>query len=152
MTEWLNWKGRRVLITGHTGFKGSWLCYWLSTLGARVAGYARNSNTMPSLFDAAELSSCCEHNVGDVQDLDSLLAVFTRFKPEIVFHLAAQSLVREGYRNPIETYSTNLMGTVNILECARRVGGVKGIVVVTSDKCYQNQEWHWGYREDDRLS
>ena len=145
------WRDRRVLITGHTGFKGSWLTLWLRSLGAQVAGYALEPPTEPSLFELADLSSCCSHHIGDVRDCDSVLEVFSAEKPEIVFHLAAQPLVRESYRSPLATMATNVMGTANVLEAARSTTGVRALVVVTTDKCYSNRESLWPYSEDDAL-
>jgi CDP-glucose 4,6-dehydratase len=146
------WRGRRVLITGHTGFKGSWLSIWLSSMGAEVTGYALSPPLeLDSMFTAARVATSVEHIVGDVRDLEALVALVRRVRPQVIFHLAAQSLVRRSYIDPIETYSTNIMGTTNVLEAVRQVGGVSAVVVVTSDKCYDNREWIWGYRETDAL-
>lgn len=145
------WAGRRVLITGHTGFKGSWLSLWLQQMGAVVTGYALEPPTSPSLFEAGAVSDGMQSVVGDVRNPVSLSSMMHQARPEIVFHLAAQSLVRVSYAEPVETYSTNVMGTVNLLEAVRNVGGVKAVVVVTSDKCYENREWAWGYRENDPM-
>ena len=145
------WRGRRVLVTGHTGFKGSWLSLWLHSMGAEVTGFALPAPTEPSLFEAARIGSAVNHVVGDVRDFPSLRAVFEATQPELVFHLAAQPLVRASYADPIGTYATNVMGTVHMLEAARRAGSVKGIVCVTSDKCYANREWIWPYRESDPM-
>jgi CDP-glucose 4,6-dehydratase len=145
------WKGKRVLLTGHTGFKGSWLALWLQDAGAEVLGYSLAPPTEPSLFLLADLAAGMKHVLGDVRDREHLLRVFQTFQPEVVFHLAAQALVRESYRRPVETFETNLMGSVHLLEAIRATAGVKAAVVVTTDKCYENQEWVWGYREDDRL-
>ena len=145
------WQGKRVLITGHTGFKGSWLALWLQSLGTNVLGYALQSPTQPSLFEIAGVENDMTSKVGDIRDLEQLRAVFLEFNPEIVFHLAAQSLVRYSYNNPVETYSTNVMGTVNLLEAARATSSVRAIVMITSDKCYENQEWVWGYRENEPM-
>ena len=145
------WKGRRVLVTGHTGFKGSWLSLWLQSLGAEVAGYALNPPTNPSLFEIARVSEGMNSVIGDVRDLDKLKSVFSDFRPEIVFHLAAQPLVRKSYVDPVETYSTNVMGTVNLLEAVRQTSSVRVVVNVTSDKCYENREWIWGYRENEPM-
>ena len=143
---------KRVLITGHTGFKGAWLSQALLNAGADVFGYALNPPTQPNLYSLAEMDSNINSVIADIRDLDKLKAVFETVKPEIVFHLAAQPIVKEGYKNPVETYSTNVMGTVNLLECVRITDSVKSVVNVTTDKVYENKEWCWGYREDDRLN
>lgn len=145
------YKGRRVLVTGHTGFKGTWLCHMLINSGADVTGYALDPPTNPSLFNISGLSSKMNSVIGDIRDFTSLKSVFDSFKPEIIFHLAAQPIVRESYINPLYTYETNVMGTVNILECARNTSEVKSILNITTDKVYKNNEWCWGYREDDPL-
>ncbi len=145
------YKGKRVLVTGHTGFKGSWLCKTLSVAGACVAGYSLEPPTDPSLFEIAGIESCVESHIGDIRDFDSLKKVFDSFKPEIVLHLAAQPIVRESYRHPRETYETNVMGTVNVLECIRLCDCVKSFLNVTTDKVYKNNEWEWGYRENEPL-
>ncbi|MGN6653193.1 CDP-glucose 4,6-dehydratase [Trinickia sp.] len=145
------WRGKRVLVTGHTGFKGGWLCLWLQTLGADVAGYALGPPTTPNLFDAARVGQSMRSVIGDIRDFEGLLEIVRAHRPEIVVHLAAQPLVRYAYEAPVETYSTNVMGTVNVLEAVRLAGGVRAVVNVTSDKCYDNREWVWGYRESDRL-
>lgn len=145
------WKERRVLITGHTGFKGSWLCLLLQHLGARISGYALAPPTQPSLFELSNLASSCTHVIGDVRDYDHLLQAISEDAPEIVFHLAAQPLVRESYRDPLTTMATNIMGTAHILEAARRTPTVRAVIVVTTDKCYENREWLWPYRENDAL-
>ena len=145
------WKGKRVFITGHTGFKGSWLCLWLEHLGAKVTGYALPPPTNPSLFEMAGVAQTMESVIGDVTHQPALQAALSAAKPDIVIHMAAQSLVRYSYEHPVETFATNVMGTTNLLDCARRVPSVRAIVVVTSDKCYHNEEWVWGYREDSRL-
>ena len=145
------WLGKRVLMTGHTGFKGSWLSLWLQSMGAEVCGFAQDPSTKPSLFDAAGVAKGLRSEIGDVRDYNHVLSVAKAFQPEIVFHLAAQPLVRQSYIDPIETYSTNLMGTVNLLEAVKNVGSVKAVVNVTSDKCYENREWVWGYREDEPM-
>jgi CDP-glucose 4,6-dehydratase len=146
-----SWAGRRVLITGHTGFKGSWLTLWLHAMGARVTGFALPPPTSPSLFEAAGIGGLIEHIEGDVRDLAAVQAAIERARPEVVFHLAAQPLVRLSYREPVETYATNVMGTVNLLEAVRQAGGVKAAICVTSDKCYENREWSWAYRETDPM-
>src|SRR5574340_1507047 len=145
------WAGKAVLLTGHTGFKGSWLSLWLQSMGAQVVGYALAPPTNPSLFEVAEVGKGMASIVGDIRDLEHLRAVFAEHKPEIVIHMAAQALVRRSYANPLETYSTNVMGTVNLLEAARPAGSVRAIVNVTSDKCYENREWVWGYRENEPM-
>lgn len=145
------WTGRRVLVTGHTGFKGSWLAIWLQSLGAEVYGIALAPENEPSLWSAAGLANCVDGSFTDIRDQSALAEQVLAFAPEIVFHLAAQPLVRASYRDPVETYSTNVMGTVHLLEALRHTESVKAIVVVTTDKCYENQEWQWPYRENDRL-
>lgn len=145
------YKGKRVLVTGHTGFKGSWLCIWLKELGAEVVGYALDPPGEPNNFSACRLSEHIDHQYGDVRDHDRLLSIFSNYKPEMVFHLAAQALVRSSYDDPKETFDTNAGGTVNVLEAVRRTGSVRVVVNVTSDKCYENREWVWGYRENDPL-
>lgn len=145
------WLGRRVLVTGHTGFKGAWLCLWLNELGANTIGYALAPPTDPSLYEAASVAKHVTSIVADLRNLDTLKGVFFEQRPEVVFHLAAQSLVQRSYRDPVETYSTNLMGTVHLFEAARGTDSVEAIVNVTSDKCYENREWPWGYRENDPM-
>jgi len=145
------WKGRRVLITGHTGFKGAWLSLWLRLLGAQLTGYSLKPPTRPSLYELAAVGGLVHGINADIRDFDSLKNEVERQKPDVVFHLAAQALVRRSYRDPVETYSANVMGTVNILEAVRQVGGVKAIINVTSDKCYENREWVWGYRETEPM-
>ena len=138
---------RKVLVTGHTGFKGSWLSIILNWLGADVYGYALNPNTKPDLYSLAELDKIVQSTIADIRDYDRLLKTLQDTQPEIIIHMAAQPLVIESYRNPRETYEVNVMGTVNILEAARFVDSVRVILNVTTDKCYENREWHWGYRE-----
>lgn len=145
------WKDKNVLVTGHTGFKGSWLSIWLQKLGARVVGYAMAPPTKPSLFEIAQVADGMTSITGDVRDLEHLQAVVAEHCPEIIIHMAAQPLVRYSYENPIETYSTNVMGTVNMLESVRQSRSVRAVVSITSDKCYENKEWLWGYRENERL-
>ncbi|MDD4946163.1 MAG: CDP-glucose 4,6-dehydratase [Gallionella sp.] len=145
------WRGKRVLLTGHTGFKGSWLSLWLQSMGAEVVGYALAPPTTPSLFEIANVTAGMTHIEGDIRDLAHLRAVFAEHQPEIVIHMAAQALVRHSYAEPVETYSTNVMGTVNVLEAVRNAGCVKAVVNVTSDKCYENREWVWGYRENEAM-
>jgi len=142
--------GKRVFITGHTGFKGTWLCRILAEAGAIITGYAL-APTNPSLFELADLKGKMTSVIGDIRDQDKLLQVFSQAKPEIVLHLAAQPIVRTSYQSPAYTYETNVMGTVNILECVRQVPGVRSMLNVTTDKVYLNKEWHWGYRENEPL-
>jgi CDP-glucose 4,6-dehydratase len=143
--------GRRVFITGHTGFKGSWLSYWLTQLGAEVTGYALDPPTDPSLFETLDLGALVHHVVADVRDFRRLSAELMAARPDVVFHLAAQPLVRYSYQEPRETFETNVMGTVNVLEAVRATPDVRVAILVTSDKCYENREWDWPYREKDRL-
>lgn len=145
------WKGKRVLLTGHTGFKGSWLSLWLQSMGAQVIGYALAPSTNPSLFDVAEIEQGMTSIIGDIRDLEHLRNVFADHQPEVVIHMAAQPLVRYSYIEPVETYSTNVMGTVNLLEAVRSTASVKAVVIVTTDKCYENREWVWGYRENEAM-
>ena len=145
------YKGKRVLITGHTGFKGSWLCSILINFGAELTGYSLTPPTSPSLFELAGIEKDITHVIGDIRDFESLKKVFDEKQPEIVIHLAAQPIVRESYRNPLETYETNVMGTANVLECVRLSKCVKSFLNVTTDKVYLNREWEWGYRETDEL-
>jgi CDP-glucose 4,6-dehydratase len=146
------WQKKRVFITGHTGFKGSWLSLWLTSMGAEVAGYAMPPSTNPNLFDALNLKSLINTNVySDIRDLSDLKKTMSEFAPQVVIHMAAQPLVRFSYSHPVETYETNVVGTVNLLEATRSVSGVKAVIVVTTDKCYENKEWLWGYRENDAL-
>ncbi len=143
--------GKRVLVTGHTGFKGSWLTLWLAELGAQVTGYALAPDTTPALFNVAGVAQACRHHVSDLRDLDALRAVFEEAKPECVFHLAAQPLVRRSYEQPLETLQTNVLGTGHLLEVIRTSKRPCALVVVTSDKCYENREWLFGYREDEAM-
>ena len=145
------YRNRTVLITGHTGFKGAWLSLWLHHLGSNVIGYALKPPTRPSLFELCDLNRKMTSVEGDVRDFGHLKNVIQKYKPEIIFHLAAQSLVRRSYSDPLETYSTNVMGTVHLLEAVRQIGGVRAVINVTSDKCYENREWVWGYRENDPM-
>jgi CDP-glucose 4,6-dehydratase len=145
------WQGRRVFITGHTGFKGSWLTLMLSAFGADVTGYALAPPTTPSLFEALNLEADIRHVVDDIRDPVRLAAAMAAYAPDTVFHLAAQPLVRQSYVDPVETYATNVMGTVNILEAVRNTPSVRQVVCVTTDKCYENREWLWSYREDEAL-
>ena len=145
------WAGKRVLLTGHTGFKGSRLCEWLLQLGADVTGFALAAPTQPALFEQLQLENRVRHVTGDVRDLAAVEAVVARTRPQFVFHLAAQALVRHSYAEPVETYATNVMGTVNVLEAVRRVAAPCVVVVVTTDKCYENREWVHSYREEDAM-
>ena len=145
------WKGKKVLITGHTGFKGSWLSIWLQRKGAHVIGLSLSPPSDPNLFELARVSDGMVSIHGDIRNLDEVRAVIDGYRPEIVFHMAAQALVRRSYEVPLETYSTNVMGTVNILEAVRLSDSVRIIVNITSDKCYKNKEWYWGYREDEPM-
>lgn len=145
------WRGKRVLLTGHTGFKGSWLSLWLQSLGAEVTGYALTPSTNPSLFEVANVDKGIRSIIGDVRDLDRLVEVLSEHQPQIIFHMAAQPLVRYSFDHPVETFATNVMGTVNVLEAARHASGLRVVVNVTSDKCYENREWAWGYRENDPM-
>lgn len=151
MTDREFWGGKRVFITGHTGFKGSWLSLWLLSLGSVVRGFSLPPPTVPSLFDTLDIRDELDHQTGDVRDLDALTRSMREFRPDVVFHLAAQPLVRESYEHPVETFATNVMGTVNLLEAIRKVESVRAVVVVTTDKCYENREWMWGYRETEAM-
>ena len=145
------WLNRRVFLTGHTGFKGSWLTLMLSRLNATATGYALAAPPVPNLFEVAGVASHITHCIGDVANLDALAASMDAASPEIVIHMAAQPLVKAGYSDPVGTYRTNVMGTVNVLEACRHIPSVRAIVIVTTDKCYENRNWIWGYRETDRL-
>jgi CDP-glucose 4,6-dehydratase len=145
------WNNKKVLITGHTGFKGSWLSLVLHHLGAKISGYALDPPTSPNMYDLSGIDDILHSTIGDVRDYDLLQKVLINEKPEIVIHMAAQALVKESYLNPIETYSTNVMGTVHLFEACRQTPSVKAIVNVTTDKCYENREWHWGYRENEQM-
>lgn len=145
------WRGKRVFLTGHTGFKGSWLALWLQAMGAELQGYALAPPTSPSLFETARVRRGMASCIADVRDFEALSACMADFRPEVVIHMAAQPLVRASYREPVATYATNVMGTVHVLEAARQTAGVRCIVNVTTDKCYENKEWVWSYREDERL-
>jgi len=145
------WHGRRVFLTGHTGFKGGWLALWLQSMGAQVHGYALAPPTTPSLFEAARVAEGMHHTLGDIRDFEHLRAALTRCQPEVVLHLAAQPLVRLSYAQPVETYATNVMGTIHLLEAVRQTASVRAVVNVTTDKCYENREWVWGYREDEPM-
>jgi len=145
------WINKKVLVTGHTGFKGSWLSLWLQNLGAEVSGIALSPSSTPNLFETASVGREMKSTIGDIRDLNFVIHSLQEFQPEIVFHLAAQSLVRPSYEFPVETYATNVMGTVHLLEAIRQTSSVKSVVCVTSDKCYENKEWVWGYRENDPM-
>lgn len=146
------WCGKKVFLTGHTGFKGSWLSLWLTSMGAKVTGFALAPNTAPNLFDVLKIGSMIEEShIGDIRDLDALQKSMLKAMPDMVIHMAAQPLVRYSYANPVETYATNVMGTVNLLEATRRVDSIRATVIVTTDKCYENKEWVWGYRENDAM-
>jgi CDP-glucose 4,6-dehydratase len=144
-------KGRKVFITGHTGFKGSWLAYLLHEIGADVMGYALPPASKPNHFDLLKLDKKIKHVSGDIRDSANLFQTMFNFQPEFVFHLAAQALVKNSFEKPVETFSTNILGSVNILESVRNCQSVRALIYVTSDKCYENVEWIWGYRENDRL-
>ena len=146
------WRGKRVFLTGHTGFKGGWLSLWLQAMGAEVHGYALNPPTEPNLFTAAKVGTgMASSKIADIRDADKLREAMQVARPEIVFHLAAQPLVRYSYAQPVETYAVNVMGTVHLLEAIRATPGVKAVVNVTTDKCYENREWVWGYRENEPM-
>lgn len=145
------YRGKTVFLTGHTGFKGSWMCRVLTTLGANVVGYSLEPPTSPSLFETAGIEKEMTSVTGDIRDLKRLSETMQKYRPEIVIHMAAQPIVRESYRDPVYTYETNVMGTVNICEAVRQCGSVKSFVNVTTDKVYRNNEWEWGYRETDAL-
>ena len=145
------WRNKRVLVTGHTGFKGGWLSLWLQSLGSEVCGYALDPPTTPSLFMAADVSRGIRSEIGDICDSRRLHEIASQCRPEIIFHLAAQPLVRRSYDEPVETFATNVIGTVNVLDLARHIPGVRAVVIITSDKCYENREWVWSYRETDTL-
>jgi len=145
------WKNKKVLITGHTGFKGSWLCLLLHKLDADISGFALEAPTNPSLFSICNINTFVDSTIADIRDYNAIYKTIERVKPEIIIHMAAQPLVRESYKNPVETYQTNVMGTVNLLDSIRLIGGVRAIVNVTTDKCYENKEWAWGYRENEPM-
>lgn len=145
------WQHKRVFLTGHTGFKGSWLAIWLQELGAQVTGYALEPNTTPSLFEVARVEQGMDSIIGDIRDGQQLTHAIKIAKSDILIHIAAQPLVRYSYDNPVETYATNVMGTVNLLEAVRQTPSIKAVVNVTTDKCYENKEWVWGYRENESM-
>lgn len=146
-----NFLGRRVLITGHTGFKGSWLSLLLHKFGAKVYGYSLEPPTYPSLFEVASINELITSYIGDIRDFKKLDEVIKAINPDLIFHMAAQAIVRESYKNPVDTYSTNVMGTVNLFEAIRQNPGKRVVINVTTDKCYENREWYWGYRENEPL-
>ncbi|MCR5484533.1 MAG: CDP-glucose 4,6-dehydratase [Clostridiales bacterium] len=152
MTDLSFYRGKCVLVTGHTGFKGTWLCHMLDHAGAKVVGYALYPPTDPSLFDISKAGEKITSVIGDIRDFPLLCETFEKYRPDIVFHLAAQPIVRESYKNPRYTYETNVMGTVNVLESIRKTGCVKSFLNVTTDKVYENREWQWGYRENENLN
>ncbi len=143
------YRNKTVFVTGHTGFKGSWLCILLNLLGAKVYGYALLPPTNPSLYKEAKIDDIVVSNIGDIRDLDNLKNALSQAKPDIVIHMAAQALVLDSFKQPVNTYSTNIMGTINLLEAIRQTSGIRAVVNVTTDKCYENQDWIWGYREND---
>jgi len=147
------WKGKAVFLTGHTGFKGGWIAHWLDELGAQVHGFALHPPTEPNFFTETRLQQRMVSSTigGDIRDLEKLVSALQQIMPDIVIHMAAQPLVRDSYRIPVETFATNVLGTVNLLEAVRQAGTVKAVVNITTDKCYENQEWIWSYRENDRL-
>jgi CDP-glucose 4,6-dehydratase len=145
------WVDRRVLLTGHTGFKGAWLAFWLTRMGACVTGVALSPSTSPSLSDQLQMTQLCDSRLVDIRDSKAVGAVVLEARPEVVFHLAAQALVRESYREPLATFETNVMGTAHVLDALRRCPDTRVAVMVTTDKVYRNREWHWPYREDDAL-
>jgi len=145
------WKGKKVYLTGHTGFKGSWLSLWLQNMGVIVKGYSLEVNTQPALFVQANVASEMESEIGDIRNLEQLTKSMVSFSPDILIHMAAQPLVRLSYQEPVDTYTTNVIGTVNVLEAARKCSDLKAIISVTTDKCYENKEWEWGYRENEPM-
>ena len=145
------WKDKKVFLTGHTGFKGSWLSLWLQNMGALVKGFSLDVNTSPSLFKQANVAEQMESEIGDIRNLEQLTKSMVSFSPDILIHMAAQPLVRLSYQEPVDTYTTNVIGTVNVLEAARKCSNLKAIVSVTTDKCYENKEWEWGYRENESM-
>jgi CDP-glucose 4,6-dehydratase len=147
----MNWSGKRVLLTGHTGFKGSWLSLWMQQKGAELCGLALNPPTTMNIFQDAAVERGMRSAIGDIRDTDLVRKMFLEHRPEIVFHLAAQPLVRSSYDDPVGTYTTNVIGTASVLEAVRNTDSVRAVVVVTTDKCYENREWEWPYRETDRL-
>jgi CDP-glucose 4,6-dehydratase len=145
------WKNKKVFVTGHTGFKGSWLLLWLQEMGATVKGYSLAPNTSPNLYEEANVGEGIESEIGDIRNLEAVTKSMTSFDPDIFIHMAAQPLVRLSYSEPVETYATNVMGTIHVLEAARKCKSLKSIVAITTDKCYENKEWPWGYRENEAM-
>lgn len=145
------WQGKRVFLSGHTGFKGSWLSLWLQQMGADVTGYALAAPSQPSLFEVADVARGMDSIIGDIRDAQALQQAMLAARPEIVIHMAAQALVRYSYAHPVDTYATNVMGLVNLFEAVRATPGIKAVLNITSDKCYENKEWPWGYRENEAL-
>ena len=146
----MNWNGKRVFLTGHTGFKGGWMSLWLQLQGSEICGYSLSPPATTNLFEDASVALGMHSVIGDIQDVSLLSSTMAAFRPEVVFHFAAQPLVRRSYRDPLGTYATNVMGTANLLEAVRDTS-VRAVVIVTSDKCYENREWDWSYGEVDRL-
>jgi CDP-glucose 4,6-dehydratase len=151
MVDFTVYKGKKVFVTGHTGFKGSWLCLLLHRLGAEIYGYALTPPTQPSLYEVAGIDDLVTSRIADIRDYQTLFMTLSEIEPEVVIHMAAQPLVRDSYKNPIDTYSINVMGTVNLLEAVRHIKSVRAIINVTTDKCYENKEWLWGYRENEPM-
>jgi CDP-glucose 4,6-dehydratase len=145
------WNRKKVFLTGHTGFKGSWISLWLQSMGAIVKGYSLAPNTTPNIFTEADVSKDMESEIGDIRDIDKISNSMSVFDPDVLIHMAAQPLVRLSYKEPVETYTTNVIGTVNVYEAARKCKNLKAIVSVTTDKCYENNEWDWGYRENEPM-
>ena len=145
------WQGKRVFLTGHTGFKGGWAALWLQHMGAQVKGFALNPPSTPSLFECAKVASGMQSDIGDIRDRDAIANSMRAFNPDILIHMAAQPLVRLSYREPVETYATNVMGTLHVFEAARQCSNLRAIVNITTDKCYENREWEWGYRENEPM-
>ncbi|HEX4916989.1 MAG TPA: CDP-glucose 4,6-dehydratase [Limnobacter sp.] len=145
------WKGKKVFLTGHTGFKGGWAALWLQSMGAQVKGFALQAPTTPSLYEQAKVAAGMQSDIGDIRDRDAIAASMTAFNPDILVHMAAQPLVRLSYKEPVETYATNVMGTVHVLEAARQCSNLGAMVNITTDKCYENREWEWGYRETEPM-
>ena len=145
------WRNKKVLVTGHTGFKGSWLCLWLQQVGADLCGLALAPETTPNLFELAHVADKMQHHIGDIRDLNTVKSLINTFQPEIIIHMAAQPLVRYSYDHPVETYATNVMGTAHVLEAVRYCDSVRVVVNITTDKCYENKEWLWGYRENEPM-
>lgn len=145
------WKQKRVFLTGHTGFKGGWLSIWLNQMGATVYGYSLAPNSEPNLYNVCQISTLFESEFGDIRDQQALSSAITNFRPDVVIHMAAQPIVRVAYANPIDTLTTNVIGTANVLEAARHCESIRAIISVTTDKCYENKEWEWGYRENEPL-